>query len=375
MEAEALYALGRETGLTAGAELRAWVQVERNRIDKNREQEEKNKDREERARERERQVEEAERQARERESVRQVELIVSEIEAEVKLMAYKVRLAECGNARVRTSSPTSEISGVSSAVLTSPQRWMAAFDEKTDDLDAHLLRFQRLAQGRHCPRDQWATMLSLCLKGEALSVISRLSPGESADYDAAKNALMRRFRLTADGFREKFRDSKPGGGESGAQFAARLASLFDHWVDLAKTPKTYGSLRDLLLSEQFLRACSPKLSLFIRERSTRTLADMADLADRYLEAQGTQSLGIKAEEKKQTRQHPRSIDKKDVGARPPLRCFLYDCVGHRAADCREGATTRASCWRCGQTGHYANACQQGAKGRPQASCCVAVKQI
>ncbi|KAG0421907.1 hypothetical protein HPB47_002229 [Ixodes persulcatus] len=67
MEAEALYALGRAIGLTDGAELRAWVQVERNRIYKNREQE-KIKDREERARERERQVQEAERQARERES-------------------------------------------------------------------------------------------------------------------------------------------------------------------------------------------------------------------------------------------------------------------------------------------------------------------
>ncbi|KAG0432419.1 hypothetical protein HPB47_020857 [Ixodes persulcatus] len=101
---------------------------------------------------------------------------------------------------------------------------------------------------------------------------------------------------------------------------------------------------------------------------------MADLADRYLEAQGTQSLGIKAEEKKQAPQPPRSIDKKDAGARPPLQCFLCDRVGHRAADCRERATTKASCWRCGQTEHFTNACQQGAKGRPQASCCVAAEQ-
>ncbi|KAM7311781.1 uncharacterized protein ISCGN_008688, partial [Ixodes scapularis] len=75
------------------------------------------------------------------------------------------------------------------------------------------------------------------------------------------------------------------------------------------------------LAEEFLKGCSPKLALFIKERATKTLAEMADLADRYLEAQGTQSLGMK------------------------LRT----------------------------NGHAANSCQEGSKGRSQASCCVAAE--
>ncbi|XP_040065085.1 uncharacterized protein LOC120838976 [Ixodes scapularis] len=216
-------------------------------------------------------------------------------------------------------------------------------------------------------------MLALCLKGEALSVVGRLSPEESVDYDAVKRALMRRFRLTADGFREKFRNARPEGGETGAQYAARLASLFDRWVELSETAKQYDTLRDLLLAEQFLKGCSPKLALFIKERTTKTLADMADLADRYLEAQGTQSLGKKVEEKKPTSEPPRPVDKKSTRQRPPLRCFLCNRLGHRAADCRDKVTTKASCWRCGQTGHAANSCQEGSKGRSQASCCVATE--
>ncbi|KAG0431820.1 hypothetical protein HPB47_021432 [Ixodes persulcatus] len=105
-----------------------------------------------------------------------------------------------------------------------------------------------------------------------------------------------------------------------------------------------------------------------------TLEPVSSSALNVNDPMGTQSLGIKAKEKKQAPQPPRSIDKKDAGARPPLRCFLCDRVRHRAADCRERALTRASCWRCGRTGHSANACQQGAKGRPQASCCVAAEQ-
>ncbi|KAG0420438.1 hypothetical protein HPB47_003494 [Ixodes persulcatus] len=73
---------------------------------------------------------------------------------------------------------------------------------------------------------------------------------------------------------------------------------------------------------------------------------MADLADRYLEAQGTQSLGMKMEEKKPTPEPPRPVDKKSTGQRPPLRCFPCNRLGHRAADCRHKVTTKASCWRC-----------------------------
>ncbi|CAN7980020.1 unnamed protein product, partial [Ixodes pacificus] len=167
----------------------------------------------------------------------------------------------------------------------SPQRWLPAFDEGRDGLDAYLLRFERLATGQRWPREQWATALSVCLTGEALGVFSRLTPDDSVVYDKVKKALLQRFRLTAEGFREKFRDAKPEKGETGTQFAVRLTSLFDRWVDLSETPKEFNGLRNLLLTEQFIRGVPPKLSLFLRERKGKELSDIADLADRYLEAQ------------------------------------------------------------------------------------------
>lgn len=75
-----------------------------------------------------------------------------------------------------------------------------------------------------------------------------------------KKALLERFRLTAEGFREKFRGAKPEKGETGTQFAARLTSLLDRWLDLSKKPKEFDMLRDLLLTEQFIGKVSPKLS-------------------------------------------------------------------------------------------------------------------
>ncbi|KAG0430534.1 hypothetical protein HPB47_022610 [Ixodes persulcatus] len=57
---------------------------------------------------------------------------------------------------------------------------------------------------------------------------------------------------------------------------------FDRWVDLSETPKEFNELRNLLLTEQFIRGVPPKLSLFFRERKGKELSDIADLADRYL---------------------------------------------------------------------------------------------
>lgn len=84
-----------------------------------------------------------------------------------------------------------------------------------------------------------ASALSRCLVGEVLSVFGRMPADDSMDCGKVKDTLLKRFRLTAEGFREKFRTSKPEDSETGQQFVARLINYFDRWVDLSETEKTY----------------------------------------------------------------------------------------------------------------------------------------
>lgn len=46
--------------------------------------------------------------------------------------------------------------------------------------------------------------LSLCLTGEALTVVGRMGPEEALDYKELKLALLQIFRYTTKGYREKF---------------------------------------------------------------------------------------------------------------------------------------------------------------------------
>ena len=78
------------------------------------------------------------------------------------------------------------------------------FEDGVDDMDAYLFRFERVAEIQSWKREDWAIYLSSLLKGKSLEVYSRLSAEQTGNYDALKKALLRRYDLTEDGFKNKF---------------------------------------------------------------------------------------------------------------------------------------------------------------------------
>ena len=89
---------------------------------------------------------------------------------------------------------------------------LPSFVDGKDDLDACLQRFERFAT----TTTGWASKLSPLLSGRTLEVYSRLFEEAAQDYYRVKLALMKRYGLTEDGYRRKFRASKPEVDESPA---------------------------------------------------------------------------------------------------------------------------------------------------------------
>ncbi|CAN7939481.1 unnamed protein product [Ixodes hexagonus] len=115
------------------------------------------------------------------------------VEAEHRSLELRIRLQELQNASQIPVTTSSAENGTGTTLWKSPQRWLPTFDEKKDDLDAYLMRFERLASGQMWPREHWATALSVCLAGEALGVFSRLTPEGSVEYDNVKKRSCRGF--------------------------------------------------------------------------------------------------------------------------------------------------------------------------------------
>ena len=128
-------------------------------------------------------------------------------------------------------------------------------------------------------KSEWATALSALLTGKALGVYSRLSETAALDYDKLKEALLRRYDLTMDGFRCPSRESRPDIGESPEQFIVRLTGYLTRWVELSNTEKSYEELCDLFIRDQFISACSKDLAIHIRERSPPGLSELAKVAE------------------------------------------------------------------------------------------------
>lgn len=72
--------------------------------------------------------------------------------------------------------------------------------QETDDMDSYLLRFERYAGVQGLKKEVWATTLSALLTGKAMETYCRLTEEDAVEYNKVKEALLKRYNLTAEGY-------------------------------------------------------------------------------------------------------------------------------------------------------------------------------
>jgi len=258
------------------------------------------------------------------------------------------------------------------------------FNDQQDDIDAYLERFERYATTQEWRQQDWATNLSALLGGKALDVYYRLDSEAATNYIKLKEALLRRYNLTKEGFCDRFYTSKADPGESPQQFLARLNCYLEKWRTLADMKKTYDDLHNMFLHEHFIKACHPSLATYLRERKIQNLEELTRYTQTYLDAHGGNISSTRKEtpkeatEKKVTTSHfPRQTS--PVSERTCYRCFQK---GHIARDCSQREPTlhreakqqktfvkyeNRTCFKCGKEGHMAKDCKGKQPRTPMAS--------
>ena len=107
---------------------------------------------------------------------------------------------------------------------------------------------------------------------------------QALDFDILKAALLKRYELTEEGFKRRYKKCKPDLGETIQQFTSRLKSYFTRWVHMARIEKKYECLADLVLRDQLAFICNKELELFLKEREPESLEHASNLADLLKEA-------------------------------------------------------------------------------------------
>ena len=225
-----------------------------------------------------------------------------------------------------------------------------AFNEGKDEMDSYLLRFERYATAQKWEPDTWATGLSGLLQGKALDVHALMPKEDSLNYDKLKVALLKRYELTEEGFKRKYKKCRQENGETFQQFTTRMKSYFTRWIDMASIEKSYEGLQDLILREQLTFVCNRELELFLREREPKSLEQASKLEDQYKEARYVDivSLTYKNNERSRSRSNSESRSR----SRSPIR---------RGPNQGNQGYPRVKCFNCGGP-HVRRFCPQLKQG-------------
>ena len=119
--------------------------------------------------------------------------------------------------------------------------------------------------------------LGTLLTGQGLQVYDSLTPNDADNYLILKNALLRRYQHTEEGFRNKFKNAKPENDESAEQFVTRIriSRYFHRWIELASASNSMGQLIDLLIKDQFLHCCPKDMTVYILEQRPKEAWEVA----------------------------------------------------------------------------------------------------
>jgi hypothetical protein len=201
--------------------------------------------------------------AREREKTEKLKLELKSKELEKS--GHDKADTESDHSNANTDDETSSTSSKGSKRRSKGPK-MTAFDER-DDIDSYLHRFEKYAEVQHWEKSEWAIYLASLLTGKALDVYARLPTDEAQNYGSLKDALLKRYMMTEEGYKKRFYHSKPETGESPQQFIARLSNYLSRWIELAQVDKSFDGFCTLIVKEQYLSTCSKQLELFLRERA------------------------------------------------------------------------------------------------------------
>ena len=152
----------------------------------------------------------------------------------------------------------------------------------SDDIQAYLTTFERIMEVNEIDRGRWPFQLAPQLTGKAQQAYAALAPEDAKDYDTVKTAILRRYIINEETYRQRFRALKPREDESPRELITRLQDLASCWT---RDASTHQELLDLLVREQFLLILPQDVRVAVMEKQLKDSEEASQYAESYLQAQ------------------------------------------------------------------------------------------
>ncbi|GFS88206.1 retrovirus-related Pol polyprotein from transposon 412 [Trichonephila clavipes] len=123
----------------------------------------------------------------------------------------------------------SQNEGIQEHVPVGLQKLMRTFDPKEGDISFYLILFERQARRVHIKED-WVTNLVVLLPLEMANLIAREPEEKANDYEHIKGMLLKRFKLSPEAFKVKFKRYCKSAENTWRDFGFELANYFNEWI-------------------------------------------------------------------------------------------------------------------------------------------------
>ena len=235
-----------------------------------------------------------------------------------------------------------------------------------DDIESYLTTFERIMAANEVSRERWSFQLAPHLTGKAQQAYAALPPEDAKTYDMVKEAILRRYDINEETYRQRFRKLRPKEGEPPQELITHLKDLGTRW---ARESKSREELLDLIVREQFLAILPEDARIAVIERQPKDSEEAGRVAGAYLQARSMSISRRGQKNNPQTNECPR-CGKHGHWARdcPKSRGQSSNTAGQQtASDPRQtprssGAQGRdisaVKCFNCNEKGHYASSCSR-----------------
>lgn len=151
-----------------------------------------------------------------------------------------------------------------------------------EDVESFFIRFERIARTWGWSQEEWAAPVVTLLTGKALEAYAGMDEQRSHIYEDVKAAVLAKYDVTEETYRQRFRSSVVPVGETARETYNRLKGLYRRWM--RPETKTKEEMAETLILEQYLRVLRPDVRTWVKEHQPPTGEEAAHLAERYLAA-------------------------------------------------------------------------------------------
>ena len=100
----------------------------------------------------------------------------------------------------------------------------------TDDIEAYLTTFERQMVAYDVLRGRWVFKLAPQLSGKEQQAYTAMDAAESSNYERVGEAILLRYDIDQESYRQWFRTAKRKEGETNRELTMRLQNLVKKWT-------------------------------------------------------------------------------------------------------------------------------------------------